>query len=147
MLEILERICVGQGKPEDIARLEEIGAQVKKNSLCGLGQTAPNPVLTTIRHFRSEYEAHVKEKRCPAKACRDLISFTILADSCICCGRCAKGCPAACISGQIGKPPAKAKDQDRQAGKVGRPFVVDSSRCIKCGACLDVCPASAVTKQ
>ena len=147
MLEILERICAGKGVPEDIARLEELGSQVKKNSLCGLGQTAPNPVLTTLRHFRSEYEAHVNDKRCPAAACRGLLSFTILPDKCICCGRCAKRCPVDCISGQAGKPPAKATEQDRQAGKVGRPFVIDASRCIKCGACFEVCPADAVRKQ
>ncbi len=147
MLEILERICAGQGKPEDIERLEKLGSEVKKNSLCGLGQTAPNPVLTTLRHFRSEYEAHVNEKTCPAGACRSLISFSILPDKCICCGRCVKNCPADCISGQIGKAPARATEQEREKGKVGRPFVIQSALCIKCGACLDVCPADAVVKK
>jgi NADH:ubiquinone oxidoreductase subunit F (NADH-binding)/(2Fe-2S) ferredoxin/NAD-dependent dihydropyrimidine dehydrogenase PreA subunit len=147
MLEILERICAGKGTPEDIVRLEELGNEVKKNSLCGLGQTAPNPVLTTLRHFRSEYEAHVNERTCPAVACRGLISFSILPESCICCGRCAKNCPVDCISGRIGKAPAKATDQDREKGKVGQPFVIQSSICIRCGACLDVCPVGAVVKK
>ncbi len=147
MLEILERICAGKGEVDDIARLEELGGQVRKNSLCGLGQTAPNPVLTTIRHFRSEYEAHIKDRRCPAVACRNLISFTVVPEKCICCGRCAKSCPADCISGQIGKAPAKASESDREKGKVGRPFVIKSSLCIKCGACFDVCPAGAILKE
>ncbi|MDP2989516.1 MAG: NADH-ubiquinone oxidoreductase-F iron-sulfur binding region domain-containing protein, partial [Kiritimatiellota bacterium] len=137
----------GQGQLEDIARLEELGSQVKKNSLCGLGQTAPNPVLTTIRHFRSEYEAHVKDKRCPAAACRGLISFTILPDKCICCGRCAKNCPVHCISGQIGKAPARATDEDRKNGKVGKYFEIQTALCIKCGACFDACPTDAVVKK
>ncbi|MEI8242378.1 MAG: NADH-quinone oxidoreductase subunit NuoF [bacterium] len=147
MLEILERICAGQGRPEDLARLEKLGSEVKKNSLCGLGQTAPNPALTTIRHFRSEYEAHVNEKRCPAGACRSLISFAILPDKCICCGKCAKNCPVSCISGQIGKAPARATAQDRESGKAGKPFAIQSALCIKCGACQDVCPAGAVEKK
>jgi NADH:ubiquinone oxidoreductase subunit F (NADH-binding)/(2Fe-2S) ferredoxin/NAD-dependent dihydropyrimidine dehydrogenase PreA subunit len=147
MLEILERICAGKGKPEDIARLEKLGSEVKKNSLCGLGQTAPNPALTTLRHFRSEYEAHVNEKRCPAGACRSLISFSILPDKCICCGKCAKNCPVSCISGQIGKAPDRATAQDRESGKAGKPFAIQSALCIKCGACQDVCPAGAVEKK
>jgi len=147
MLEILERICAGQGKPEDIARLEQLGSEVTKNSLCGLGQTAPNPVLTTIRHFRSEYEAHVNEKTCPATACRSLISFSIISDKCSCCGRCVKNCPVDCISGKIGKAPARATEQDREKGKVGMPFVIQSALCIKCGACFDVCPVDAVAKE
>ncbi|MBI2440448.1 MAG: 4Fe-4S dicluster domain-containing protein [Lentisphaerae bacterium] len=147
MREILERICVGQGVPEDVARLEELGSQVKKNSLCGLGQTAANPVLTTIRHFRSEYEAHVKDKHCPAGVCRGLISFTILPDKCICCGRCAKSCPVPCIDGKVGKAPGRATDRDREQGKVGKPFEIQAARCIKCGACYDVCPVDAVVRR
>ncbi len=147
MLEILTRICAGEGKPEDIARLEELGGQVKKNSLCGLGQTAPNPVLTTIRHFRSEYEAHVNERRCPAAVCRRLIGFKILPEKCICCGRCAKACPVPCIAGKIGKAPARATEQDRENGKVGEPFAIQSALCIKCGACFDICPVAAIEKK
>ncbi|MCX6996911.1 MAG: 4Fe-4S dicluster domain-containing protein [Kiritimatiellaeota bacterium] len=147
MLEVLERICAGRGRPEDIASLEKLGNAVKNNSLCGLGQTAPNPALTTIRHFRSEYEAHVNEKTCPAAFCRGLIAFSILPDRCICCGRCAKNCPVDCISGQIGKAPTRATEQDREQGKVGRPYVIQSALCIKCGACLDVCPVDAVVKK
>ena len=147
MLEILERICAGKGKPEDIALLEKLGSEVKKNSLCGLGQTAPNPALTTIRHFRSEYEAHVNEKRCPAGHCRELITFTIQPDKCICCGKCAKNCPTNCISGQIGKAPSKATEQDKEKGRLGKPFVIQQPLCIKCGTCRDVCPVGAVEKK
>ncbi len=147
MRKILERITAGRGESEDVGKLEELAGQIKKNSLCGLGQTAPNPVLTTIRHFREEYEAHIKDKRCPAAACRSLISFTILPDKCICCGRCAKNCPVPCINGQVGKTPARATEEDRKNGKVGKIFEIQAALCIKCGACFDVCPTDAVVKK
>ncbi len=147
MHEILQRICAGKGEPGDIPKLEALALQVKKNSLCGLGQTAPNPVLTTLRHFRAEYESHVVDKRCPAHACRDLIAFRIDADRCVLCGRCARKCPATCITGQPGKHPARATDADRQSGKVGRPFEIQAALCVKCGACFDVCPAAAVVRS
>lgn len=123
MLEILERICDGKGRPGDIELLEDIGRKVKEGSLCGLGQSAPNPVLTTIKYFRDEYEAHINEKTCPSKYCRALIKYRIDADKCKSCSLCAKKCPVNCISGE--------KKQ---------PYVIDQERCIKCGNCLEVCP-------
>ena len=131
MLNILERICNGDGAPGDIELLEKLANTVKSTSLCGLGQTAPNPVLTTIRYFRDEYEAHIKERRCPACVCKKLISFYILPDKCQGCGICLRDCPVEAISG--GKKMI---------------HVIDQGKCIKCGTCLDVCPTrfSAVVK-
>jgi NADH-quinone oxidoreductase subunit F len=131
MLEILTRICDGDGKPEDIEMLEVLSSQVKTGSLCGLGQTAPNPVLTTLRYFRDEYEAHIKEKRCPAGACMAMTAFDISPDKCQGCGLCARSCPVEAISG--GKRMIHA---------------IDQQKCIKCGTCEDVCPKrfSAVTR-
>ena len=123
MLDILEDITNGKGRPGDIELLEELAESVKDNSLCGLGQTAPNPVLTSIRYFRDEYEAHINEKRCPALACTELTSYHILPDKCQGCGICLRECPTDAISG--GKRMV---------------HVIDQSRCIKCGTCLDVCP-------
>ena len=123
MLDILQDITSGKGKPEDIDLLQNLGEQVKAGSLCGLGQTAPNPVLTTIRYFRDEYEAHVNEKRCPALACTELISYYILPDKCQGCLICLRNCPVEAISG--GKRMV---------------HVIDQSKCIKCGTCLDLCP-------
>jgi NADH-quinone oxidoreductase subunit F len=123
MLGILERITRGEGKPGDIEQLERIATTVKQGSLCGLGQTAPNPVLTTIRYFHNEYEAHINEKRCPALVCKNLISFYILPDKCAGCGICLRACPVEAISG--GKRMIHVIDQDK---------------CIKCGTCTDVCP-------
>ena len=123
MLGILERITQGKGKPGDVEQLERIATTVKQGSLCGLGQTAPNPVLTTIRYFRDEYEAHINEKRCPALTCKELISFYVLQDKCQGCMICARNCPVEAISG--GKRLVHVIDQDK---------------CIKCGTCLDVCP-------
>jgi NADH-quinone oxidoreductase subunit F len=131
MLDILEDIVHGKGREGDIDLHLELGASVKDGSLCALGGTAPNPVLTTIRYFRDEYEAHIKEKRCPALACKALVSYYIDADKCQGCGICARACPAEAIKG--GKRLV---------------HVIDQSRCIKCGGCLEVCPAKfkAVTK-
>ncbi len=131
MLDILERICRGEGEKEDIALLEKLGKDIKAGSLCQLGQTAPNPVLTTLRYFKDEYEAHIIEKRCPALSCASLISFYILPDKCQGCGICARECPADAITG--GKRLIHIIDQDK---------------CIKCGTCLEVCPErfSAVAK-
>lgn len=131
MLDILQRITSGKGTLEDIDLLLSLAEDIKAGSLCGLGQTAPNPILTTLRYFRNEYEAHVKEQRCPARACKDLTSFYILPEKCQGCGICAKNCPSEAIEG--GKRMVHVIDQDK---------------CIKCGTCLDVCPTrfSAVKK-
>ena len=123
MLDILERICRGEGKPEDLDLLQELGQNIKAGSLCQLGQTAPNPVLTTLRYFREEYEAHIYEKRCPALSCVNLISFYILPDKCQGCGICLRNCPAECITG------------DKRMV-----HIIDQEKCVKCGTCLEVCP-------
>ena len=131
MLNMLERITQGEGQPGDIDRLEQLAQLVKSASLCALGGTAPNPVLTTIRYFREEYEAHINEKRCPALACIKLISYYILPDKCEGCGICLRNCPSEAISG--GKRMV---------------HVIDQNKCNKCGTCLSICPErfSAVVK-
>lgn len=127
MLEILERICQGEGRPEDIDLLEEICVTVRDGSLCGLGQGAPNPILTTLKYFRDEYEAHIHDKKCPAKQCRSLITYHIDPEKCTGCTLCAKKCPVQCISGE-----------KRQA------HTINQDLCTKCDTCLEVCPFSAV---
>ena len=144
MLRILNATTEGGGNEEDIERLRQIGQAVKQGSLCGLGQTAPNPVLSTLRYFPEEYEAHIRDRRCPAGVCLPLIQFTIDPEACICCGRCASTCPVDCISGKKGKPPARCEADDPKAGE---PFVIDQNICIKCGACHEVCPVGAVEKE
>ena len=129
MLEILERICDGKGIEGDIERLEELAVGIKASALCGLGQTAPNPVLSTIRYFRDEYEAHINDKKCPAGVCKHLLDFTINPDTCKGCGICAKKCPADAITGE--------KKQ---------PYTIDTAKCIKCGACIEACPFGSISK-
>lgn len=127
MLEILNRIVKGEGREGDIELLEELCYSIKDGALCGLGQTAPNPVLTTIKYFRNEYEAHINDKKCPAKSCPDLLEYTIDADKCRGCTLCAKKCPANAISGEV-------KSVHR----------IDRDKCIKCGSCVSVCRFGAV---
>jgi NADH-quinone oxidoreductase subunit F len=130
MLEILERITSGLGKEGDIELLEELGQYIRATSLCGLGMTAPNPVLSTIKYFRHEYEAHIRDKKCPAAVCKDLITYSILEDLCTGCGACKRACPADAIRG-IRKAPHK----------------IDHDACIKCGTCFDVCKFKAIMKS
>ncbi len=130
MLEILERICRGEGEVSDLARLEELSVQVKDGSLCGLGQTAPNPVLTTLRYFRGEYEAHIVDKRCPAKVCTTLIHYRIDPGTCIGCTLCARQCPVEAISGE------------RRVA-----HAIADETCVRCGQCVTVCPVQAISVE
>ncbi|MCX5900382.1 MAG: 4Fe-4S binding protein [Proteobacteria bacterium] len=127
MLQILTGICEGKGKMEDIALLEELSQNIKKTALCALGGSAPNPVLTTLQYFRDEYEAHIKDKKCPAGLCRDLIQYTIDQEKCTGCGRCAKECPQEAVSGSKKKPHS-----------------IDQTKCIKCDVCREACKFDAV---
>ncbi|MEF9940362.1 MAG: NADH-quinone oxidoreductase subunit NuoF [Clostridium sp.] len=130
ILEILDRITKGQAVMEDLDKLEELCYYVKNNSLCGLGQTAPNPVLSTLRYFRDEYEAHIKEKRCPAGVCKALLSYEIDRDKCRGCTLCAKSCPTGAIIGTLKNP-----------------HIIDPNKCIKCGACMEKCHFGAIYKK
>ena len=130
MLEILDRITKGKGEDGDIEKLEKLAKNIKASALCGLGQTAPNPVLSTLRYFRDEYEAHIYEKRCPAGVCKALLNYVIDPDKCRGCSLCARNCPAGAISGQVRTP-----------------FVIDAKKCIKCGACETNCKFGAISKR
>ncbi len=130
MLEILEKITEGKGEMEDLKRLEELAEYIKANSLCGLGQTAPNPVLSTMKFFKDEYIAHIVDKRCPAGVCKELLNYEINPEKCKGCTKCARNCPANAISGEV-----------RQA------HVIDTTKCIKCGACMDNCHFGAIFKK
>jgi ferredoxin len=126
-LEILEKICAGKGQPGDIEALEDLCFEVTKNSLCGLGQGAPNPVISMLKHFRAEYEAHIYEKKCPAKVCKALIRFEIQAPTCTGCTVCARNCPVEAITGER-----------RQA------HLIDVDKCVRCGICVQVCNFNAI---
>ena len=129
LLEMLEQITVGNGSPELLKEMEELCYYIKANSLCALGQSAPNPVLSTLHYFRDEYEAHCVEKRCPAGVCKRLVKFSILEDQCKGCTACARACPVGAISGEVRKPHS-----------------IDPAKCIKCGACLETCRFNAIVK-
>ena len=129
MLEILERITEGKGEEGDIEKLEALAENIKATALCGLGQTAPNPVLSTLKYFREEYEAHIKEKRCPAHHCQKLLNY-VITDKCRGCTLCSKVCPAGAISGTV-------KEQ----------HVIDTTKCLKCGACIEKCRFGAIIKN
>ncbi len=130
MYEMLDKITRGQGTLEDIDKLEELCYYIKQNSLCGLGQTAPNPVLSTLRYFRDEYIAHVVDKKCPAGVCKHLLSFEIDTEKCKGCTMCARVCPAGAIS-----------------GSVKQPHIINKDKCLKCGACIEKCKFGAITKK
>ncbi|UQF80721.1 MAG: NADH-quinone oxidoreductase subunit NuoF [Mogibacterium diversum] len=130
MLEILTRISEGKGEMEDLEKLEELANFIQTNSLCGLGQTAPNPVLSTMRFFRDEYVAHIKDKTCPAGVCKKLLKYSIIEEKCKGCTLCARNCPVDAIS-----------------GAVKMPHVIDTAKCIKCGACMDNCRFGAIIRK
>ncbi len=137
LLEILDKITKGQGTLEDIDKLEELCYYIKANALCGLGQTAPNPVLSTLKYFRHEYIAHVVDKKCEAGVCRDLFSYEIVKDNCIGCGVCAKQCPANAIT----------RTDYIAPGKKLAAMEIDKEKCVKCGACVGVCKPGAIIKK
>ena len=137
MLEILTRITEGNGTMQDLQELEELGETVKNNSLCALGQTAANPIMSTLAHFRDEYIAHIVDKTCPAKVCKNLMSYTIIQDNCVGCGRCAKACPADAI----------AKTDYIGIGKKLPSYQIDPAKCVKCGACMATCKLKAIVKK
>ena len=130
MLEILEKITEGKATMEDLDRLESLGDYIKQNALCGLGQTAPNPVLSTLRYFRDEYIAHIVDKKCPAGVCKALLSYEVQSDKCRGCTVCARNCPTGAVS-----------------GSVKQPHSIDQSKCIKCGVCMSVCKFNAIIKK
>ena len=130
LLEILSRITKGEGREGDIELLEKLSLGIKSTSLCGLGQTAPNPVLSTLKYFREEYEAHIRDKKCPAKTCREMLTYSVLEDFCKGCGACLRACPAGAITGEKKKP-----------------HKIDPDICVRCGACFDVCKFKSVGRE
>jgi Na+-translocating ferredoxin:NAD+ oxidoreductase RNF subunit RnfB len=130
MLEILTRITEGNGEEEDIDLLRKLAYEIKNNSICGLGQTAPNPVLTTLKYFPEEYEAHIRDKKCPAHSCAALLTYSILADKCKGCTLCVKACPSEAIFGEKKKP-----------------HEINAALCVKCGKCFETCKFGAVDKN
>ncbi|GHU98787.1 NADH dehydrogenase [Clostridia bacterium] len=130
LLELLDKITSGKGEPSDIPKMEELCQYIKDNSLCGLGQTAPNPVLSTLRYFKDEYIAHIEKKTCPAGVCKALLNYSVQADKCIGCTLCKRNCPVAAISGEV-----KAV------------HTIDPAKCIKCGVCMEKCPKKAIVRR
>ena len=130
MLAILQKIVDGKGTMEDLDTLEQLAKMVKEGSLCGLGKSAPNPVLSTLRFFRDEYIAHIKDKKCPAGVCSSMLSYEIDKDKCKGCSKCARQCPVGAISGELKSP-----------------YTINQEKCIKCGACMAGCPFKAIDKK
>lgn len=126
---ILDRISKGKGEMSDLQKLKDIGHAMRKASLCGLGQTAPNPIMSTMKYFAEEYRAHIEDKKCPAGKCKDLLSFKIIEDKCVGCTACARICPVSCIEGEVKKP-----------------HVIDQDKCIKCGQCYSTCKFGAIER-
>ena len=131
MLELLEQICDGKGTMETLDELELLASTIKDTALCGLGQSAPNPVLSTINQFRDEYIAHIVDKKCPAGVCKELLQYVIDEDKCRKCGLCAKQCPVGAIHGELGKVP----------------YVIDKEKCIKCGQCIKACHFKVIERK
>jgi NAD-dependent dihydropyrimidine dehydrogenase PreA subunit len=129
MLELLTKIASGQAVDADLDKLQRLADTIRRTSLCGLGQCAPNPVISTIRYFRSEYEAHIREKRCPAGVCAALVTYAIIPEKCVGCGACRRKCPVHCI-----------------AGKPKEVHAIDPAACVKCGNCFKVCKFGAVKR-
>ena len=127
---MLDKITEGKATLEDLDKMEDLCYYIQKNAMCALGQTAPNPVLSTLKYFRKEYEAHVVDKTCPAGVCKKLVKFEIVADKCKGCTLCARKCPVGAIS-----------------GKVKEAHVIDAQKCIKCGVCMDNCKFDAIIKK
>ena len=130
MLDILTNICAGKGVKGDIELLEQLSTQLQTASLCMLGKTAPNPVMSTLKYFRDEYEAHIYEKRCPAGTCQALLTYEIDPVKCVGCTACAKVCPVSCIRGERKQP-----------------HVIDRNACVKCGSCVEKCKFEAILKK
>ena len=130
LLELLQKICDGKGEMADLDELEELANYVKDNSLCGLGQCSPNPVLSTLRYFKNEYIEHIIDKKCRAGVCKNLVTYEINKDKCIGCSACSRKCPTNCIHGEIKSP-----------------FVIDQDKCVKCGTCMLTCRFGAVERK
>ena len=130
LYEMLDKISKGQGTMEDLDKMEDLCYYIKENSLCGLGQSAPNPVLSTLKYFRDEYIAHIQDKRCPAGVCKELLQYTIDPQKCRGCTLCAKVCPAGAITGTVKEP-----------------HVIDPGKCLKCGACMEKCRFGAIVRK
>jgi len=130
MYELLEKITEGKADMDDLAKLEELCEHLKENSLCALGQTAPNPVISTLHYFRDEYIAHIVDKKCPAGVCKSLLTYKIIPDKCKGCTLCARVCPSDAIT-----------------GKVKEAHIIDPAKCVKCGACMEKCRFNAIVKE